>query len=168
VSKAAKQLNLISGYVWATSVQEALTLIQKGPFIIGTDWTTAMNQPDTNGIIKKPASGEARGGHEYVCRERDAQAGLWWFDNSWGDSWGKNGRFAYDDAGMSALLARGGDVTQPLPLGEPMPPPAPVDPDLAAWWADVKPWATSHTFSHKSKAGIAAYASIDLAQKKGL
>ena len=168
VNKAAKQLNFISGYVHATSVDEAKTLIQQGPFITGTDWTTPMDNPDANGIIKKPASGEVRGGHEYVCRERDAERGLWWFDNSWGTSFGKDGRFAYDDAGLAALMARGGDITQSVPLTEPPPTPTPADPDLEAWWTLTKPWATGHTFSTKTKAGKAANACIDLAKKKGL
>lgn len=168
VSKAAQQMNFISGYVWATTVEEAIALIQQGPFITGTDWTTAMDHPNSEGIILKPASGSVRGGHEYVCRQRDSSRGLWWFDNSWGDSWGKAGRFAYDDAGMAALLARGADITQSVPLTSPAPEPTPGDPDLVAWAADTKPWATSHTFSTMTKAGRAANAAIKLAKKKGL
>src|SRR5215471_13722721 len=93
VSKAAKQMGFTSGYVHATSVDEAKTLIQQGPFIIGTDWTTNMDSPNSEGIIKKPTGGQVRGGHEYVCRQRDAERDLWWFDNSWGESFGLQGRF---------------------------------------------------------------------------
>ncbi len=167
-SKAAKQLNFISGYVWATSLAEAMTLIQNGPFIAGTDWTTNMDKPNSEGIIKDPAGGQVRGGHEYVCRERDADKGLWWFDNSWGGTWGKSGRFAYDDAGLTALLGRGGDLTSSVPLTSPPPVPIPGDPDLVTWWTATKPWATGRTFVAGSKGGVASKACIDLAAKKGL
>ena len=50
-----------------------------------------MDNPDANGIIKKPASGEVRGGHD-MLPGRDAERGLWWFDNSWGTGFGKDGR----------------------------------------------------------------------------
>ena len=168
VNKAAQQLKFISGYVHATSVDEAKTLIQQGPFIIGTSWTTNMDNPNPQGIIKKPQGGTVRGGHEYVCRERDAENDLWWFDNSWGPTFGKAGRFAYDSNGMEALLAQGGDVTQSVPLSQPPPTPSPGDPDLETWWTATKPWAEGHAFSTKTKAGKAANASIDLAKKKGL
>jgi hypothetical protein len=130
-----------------------------------------MDSPNSEGIILKPASGTTRGGHEYVCRERDATRDLWWFDNSWGGSWGKGGRFAYNSAGLQALLDRGGDIAQSVPLTSPPPvpePPPEEDPDLATWWAATKPWATGRTFSSTTPAGKAARASIELANKKSL
>lgn len=169
VCKAAQQLGLISGYVHAMSLNEAKTLIQQGPFIFGTIWTTNLDSPNSDGFVKYPAKGTVRGGHEILCRERDAQKGWWWFDNSWGADWGKNGRFAIDDAGLTALLAQDGDMTQSVPVSEPPPDPNPnPDPDLATWWLETKPWATSRDWSSKTKAGKAALACIDLANKKGL
>lgn len=170
VNKAAQQLGFISGYVWATSVERAMTLIQQGPFIIGSDWTSYMDKPSTDGIIRTPASGTVRGGHEYLCYSRDAEHDLWWFWNSWGAGWGKQGTFAYNSAGLSALLARGGDITQSVPLTLPPPEPAPTpeNHDLQDWWTQVKPWATGRTFSATTKAGKAAHASIDLAKNKQL
>lgn len=171
VSKAAQQLGFISGYVWATSVDEAKTLIQQGPFIIGTVWTSNMDKPNSAGIITNPASGTVRGGHEYECFKRDKEADLWWFFNSWGGSWGYKGMFAYNSAGLAALLAKMGDVTQSVPLTAPPPEPTPPpdsDQDLIDWWKAAKPWATGRTFSSKTTAGKAAQASKDLAAKKGL
>jgi hypothetical protein len=174
VSKAAKALGYIKGYVWATSVSEAQTLIQQGPFIIGTLWTSNMDKPNSAGVITNPQSGSVRGGHEYECWKRDAEADLWWFFNSWGDSWGYRGMFAYNSAGLDALLQRGGDITQSVALDKPPPEPTPTpdnDPDVVAWWPLVKPWATpfaTHPASHHSHADIAARACLDLAKKKGL
>lgn len=172
VSKVAKNLGYISGYLWATSLPEAQTLIQQGPFIIGTEWTTGMEDPDDYGIIKNPSSGYVRGGHEYECFARDAENDLWWFWNSWGSSWGLNGSFAYNSAGLSALLSRGGDITQSVPIVKPPPEPTPEeDADLVAWWPLVKPWATpfaTHPATHHYPADVAARACLDLAKKKGL
>jgi hypothetical protein len=168
VSKAAQQMGFISGYVWATSVDEAKTLIQQGPFIIGTEWTSNMDKPNASGVIKNPAGGMIRGGHEYECFKRDASADLWWFYNSWGDSWGKQGTFAYNSAGMAALLARMGDVTQSVPLASPPPEPT-TDTDLVDWWKLTKPWALPHAgHPKKTVADKAAHACIDLAKKRGL
>lgn len=171
VSKAAKELGLISGYVWATSVERAMTLIQDGPFIIGTDWTSVMDKPTAEGIVKTPEGGSVRGGHEYQCFARDAEKDLWWFWNSWGPGWGKNGTFAYSSAGLMALLKRGGDICQSVPNTMPPPEPTPVPDEheeLQAWWTTAKPWATGRVFSPTSKAGKAANASIELAKKKQL
>lgn len=172
VNKAAQQLGYIKGYIWATDIERAKTLIQQGPFIIGTQWTTNLDKPDINGKIANPAGGGIRGGHEYLCFKRDAENDLWWFYNSWGSGWGKSGTFCYDSAGFTALLQRGGDVTQSVALDKPMPPPTPPTPakdqDLIDWWVLTKPWATRSGFSTTGKAGKAARASIDLAKKKGL
>jgi hypothetical protein len=167
VNKAAQQLGYIGGYVHATSVAEAVSLIQKGPFIVGTNWTTNMDNCPSSGIIKNPAGGTVRGGHEYECFGRDAVKDLWWFCNSWGPTWGKAGTFAYNSAGLAALLAQAGDATQPTPITAPPPTPTPGDPDLDAWWKLTQPWTKEH-HSTTSTAGKAAYASIDLAKKKGL
>lgn len=169
VNKAAQQLGYINGYVWGTTLDEAKGLIQNGPFIVGTNWTTYMDDPGSDGIIRNPAGGSVRGGHEYVCRERDASRGLWWFDNSWGLGFGVAGRFAYDDAGLMALMAQGGDMTQSTPNTLPPPIPEPTtDQDIVEWWTATKPWATGHFFSRIGKAGKAASASVTLAQRKGL
>lgn len=170
INKAAQQKGLISGYQHAVNLSQALGLIQKGPFIIGTNWTSNLDEPDAEGIVHNPSSGQIRGGHEYVCRERDAARGLWWFDNSWGESFGLKGRFAYDDAGLTLLMGQGGDMTQSVPLTEPSPEPTPptADPDVLAWWAQVKPWATGHFMTKLTKAHMAAEASLKLAHTKGL
>lgn len=171
VSKAAKQLGYISGYVHATSVDGCKTMIQQGPFIVGSDWTTNMDAAGSDGIIPNPAGGSVRGGHEYECFARDAEADLWWFWNSWGVTWGFNGTFAYNSAGLAALLLRGGDATQSVPITAPAPTPTPTptptDQDLVDWWKATEPWAIEHHSTH-SIAGIAAHACLDLADKKGL
>jgi hypothetical protein len=141
VAKVAQRRGLISGYRHAMSVDEAHGALQAGPFIIGTDWLTGMDSPRPDGTVS--VSGGSRGGHEYLCREYDATRDLWWFDNSWGRSFGVAGRFAYDTPGLEALLGRQGDITALVPLSQPAPTPGPITrsftPEQAAAleeWAD--------------------------------
>lgn len=124
VAKVAKARGLISGYRHATTVAEAHGALQAGPFIIGTEWLTGMDNPGPDGVVT--VSGSSRGGHEYVCRQYDAERDLWWFDNSWGTGFGLGGRFAYSTAGLESLLGRQGDITAFVPVTEPAPAPGPA------------------------------------------
>ncbi len=126
-----------------------------------------MDACPSSGIIKNAAGGSVRGGHEYECFGRDAERDLWWFCNSWGPNWGKNGTFAYDSAAMAAFMARGSDIAQGVPVSAPLPVPTPADADLSAWWAATKPWSAPHK-TGATKAGKAAAACNALALKKGL
>ena len=140
VAKEALSLGLIAGYQHITSVSAAQTAIQSGPFIVGTDWYTGMDSPTAAGLVT--ATGTVRGGHEYECHEYDAEHDLWWFYNSWGTSYGVEGRFCYSSQTFASLLANQGDATVFTPLGvpapTPTPPPAPAagititDPTLVA------------------------------------
>ena len=126
VATVAKTDGYISGYLHATSVAAAHTAIQAGPFIQGTNWFTGMDTPDANGVVT--ATGTVRGGHEYVCREYDAVNDLWWYDNSWGPSFGVQGRFAMTSATLATLLAQSGDITALVPVNKPAPVPTPPTP----------------------------------------
>lgn len=130
VAKACQRAGLISGYTHITSVAAAQTAIKTGPFIVGTSWYSSMDEPEADGLVT--VGGLVRGGHEYVCDGYDAENDLWWFTNSWGASWGKQGRFCMSSASFARLLAEQGDATVFLPAAAPFPPepPAPTpDPD---------------------------------------
>lgn len=124
VAQAAKAAGLISGYVHATSLAAAQTAIQTGPFIVGSDWYTSMDNPDSSGVVT--VSGSIRGGHEYECIGYDQATDLWELVNSWGTSFGVGGHFFYSSASFSKLLADQGDITQFVPLSKPAPVPTPV------------------------------------------
>lgn len=124
VAKAAKNAGLISGYTHMTSLAACQTAIQGGPFIVGSDWHSSMDNPDANGLVT--VSGTVRGGHEYECIGYDAATDLWEFVNSWGTSYGKAGHFFYSSASLMKLLAADGDATQFTPLSQPAPVPTPA------------------------------------------
>lgn len=129
VAKAAKNASLISGYQHMTSLEACQTAIQQGPFIVGSNWYTSMDSPDSGGLVV--AKGTVRGGHEYLCRVYDADADLWWLDNSWSLQFGVQGRFCYSSATLKFLLSEDGDATQftPLTVTPPVPqPPQPPEP----------------------------------------
>lgn len=123
VSKAAQSKGLISGYVHATSVDACKTAIMTGPFIVGSNWYTGMDDPDSTGLVT--ATGTVRGGHEYLCRGYDPSTDLWDLDNSWGTGYGVLGTFRYSSPTLAKLLAESGDATQPIPITAPAPTPTP-------------------------------------------
>jgi hypothetical protein len=98
-------------------------LIRTGPFMIGTNWLSGMDNPNGEGLVR--ARGTVRGGHEYEVLNYDASKAWWECVNSWSDSWGKRGHFFIPDADMAKLLAAQGDATALTPLTQPAPTPTP-------------------------------------------
>jgi hypothetical protein len=132
VAKAAKNAGFISGYTHITSIAAAQTAIQTGPFIVGSDWYTSFDSPDSNGLVDIAKGATVRGGHEYECIGYDAADDLWEMVNSWGTSFGVEGHFFYSTATFRALLASQGDATVLIALAAPAPTPTPPPPPAAA------------------------------------
>lgn len=64
------------------------------PPITTTMWYESYNRPEADGRLPLP-SGNQVGGHAFVQsgKETVGDRVKVWFDNSWGEGWGKNGRF---------------------------------------------------------------------------
>lgn len=123
IAKVLKARGLISGYLHATSLEAFLTALSQGPVIAGLAWREDMFNVDQTGRIK--ITGAVAGGHEIVFDQLDVENKRAWFTNSWGPSWGINGRayLTWDD--MATLLADSGDVTVFVPVSQPAPTPTP-------------------------------------------
>lgn len=127
VAKVLKNRGLISGYQHATSMNALLNALQDQSVIVGTEWRNNMFYPDSDGRLH--ITGSVAGGHEYCLDQIDVENERVWVQNSWGNSWGVNGRayLTWDD--MTTLLSADGDCTIFTPLTAPAPtptPPAPV------------------------------------------
>ena len=130
-AKVVTDLEHYSGYTWALNAQEiAVGVGYKGPCILGLPWYQGMYATDTAGFIHR--SGELIGGHcllaigvkivwkswinRFFSRKWDNvdyDRSYVTLHNSWGPSWGQNGRAKLSLSDLEALLAEQGDACFP-------------------------------------------------------
>lgn len=125
-AQAAVNMGLISGYLHCFSLADVLDALQQHPVMIGANWYSSFDQPDSTGLVAIGANATVRGGHEFLCRGVDVTSGVLYFDNSWGSGWGDQGSFSMAYATLDRLLSEQGDATIALPLSVPAPQPVPV------------------------------------------
>lgn len=130
VAKAATGFGYISSYSHAFSWIDAVTALTIGPIIIGINWFSGFDEPDSDGLVH--AIGTIRGGHEVCCDEIDSDNKLVWFRNSWSDQWGSQGRACMTWDAFDVILAQDGDATVLAPLTALTPTPVPTPPSQAA------------------------------------
>jgi hypothetical protein len=165
VAKVLKSAGLSSGYQHTFSLRDALLALVDRPLITGINWYNSMFTPDTDGRVQPDGRTGFAGGHEVVADEIDVDGQRVWFTNSWGTSWGVDGRFYMTFEDWGHLLALQGDVTvlvpvtepAPTPTPQPVPIPEPDDPD-AAFATVLKPWAARRHTGGNAAAAKAAKA----------
>ena len=148
LAKALVMLGLADKYSHAFSYGALVTaLTTLGPVSLGLEWENSMMETTSDGQIKVDLSSGVAGGHQVFARKFDADLDRVWIDNSWGESWGLDGRGWFQGTELTALLKRQGDVTVPhlVTAGAPAPtPPAVVgDKDLVATF---KAWMAGHGY----------------------
>lgn len=116
VAKVAKTEGYSSSYKHAFGLDHMLSALQLHPVICGTTWTQNMFTPNSKGFLTP--TGAVAGGHEYLCLGCNVDQEFFTFLNSWGASWGVNGRFYITFANYTKLLNDQGDVTVPIPVAK--------------------------------------------------
>jgi C1A family cysteine protease len=99
--------------VWGYSVEDIAKFIyENGPVVAGTRWYYSMSNPDPNGFVR--AYGAYEGGHAWTIYGVDSKWETFFAINSWGTSFGRNGRFFIKFNEMDKLLKEGGQVCSAL------------------------------------------------------
>lgn len=110
VSKAAAQMGFITAYSHAFGLDQVLGALTIQPVIVGTNWYENMFTP-VNGLVAP--GGAIAGGHEYLLLGLNVTSKTVTALNSWGSSWGTNGRFKMTWNTLLRLLTEDGDCTVP-------------------------------------------------------
>jgi hypothetical protein len=149
VAKVLQKAGLISGYQHTFTLDDALKALQVVPLIVGTVFLADMEEPNSAGLVS--VSGAELGGHEYIADEYDSQRGWVGFQNSWGTSFGVNGRFYMQAEDFGTLLERDGDVVAFTPNTQPAPQPTPDPAEDAdeAFAGTLHSWLDTHPRANK-------------------
>lgn len=127
-AKVCKTLGFYRSYQWGLSLEEtARGLAYSGPAVLGISWYEGMDRPDARGFLRPV--GSIRGGHAILMQairvvyrnplRRSSWADVDWhrsyvvLHNSWGRSWGTDGRAKLSLADLGHLLADQGEACFP-------------------------------------------------------
>jgi len=126
-AKALSKMGHLRSYVWAFSLQPGVEwVLTQGPVVLGTNWYTSFQRPDSEGIVWITPRARVDGGHAFLWRGADTRRALALCTNSWGDGWGRSGDFAIPFRDLERLIHEDGEVCtavqQRLGAKEEMPP----------------------------------------------
>jgi len=108
-----KERGLIKGYVWGKTINDIARFVNdRGPVIMGTKWFQDMAVPDPSGFARP--TGAYEGGHAWMVYGVDVQWETFMCANSWGNTYGRNGRFFVRFKDMEKLMADGGQACSAL------------------------------------------------------
>jgi len=110
-AKVLKERGHISAYAFTQDVETLIHFVlNNGPTPIGVSWYEGMDRVDSEGYIYP--TGSTRGGHcvivDGVVRGVEGEVDRFRIRNSWGSSWGFNGRCRIKVEDLQSLLFSGG------------------------------------------------------------
>jgi hypothetical protein len=99
----------VKEYRWAFSINAVLDWLgTMGPVVLGTSWFANMFDPTDKGFVIP--SGTNEGGHCYLALGYDDVRKAVRCVNSWGKSWGQQGRFWIDYKDLDGLIKNAGEA----------------------------------------------------------
>ena len=113
--KVLRNRNIISTYAFAKDIAEIKWwILNRGSVIVGTPWTSDMLMANESNIVR--ISGQIVGGHAYLLVGIKEINGKEYFiiQNSWGKSWGIDGRAYISVEDFKILFAYGGEALATL------------------------------------------------------
>ena len=118
-AKVLKERGHIDAYAFTQDAQTlALFVLNHGPTPIGVDWHAGMERVDSEGYIYP--TGRVRGGHciivDGVVFGVEGEVDRFRLRNSWGSSWGLNGRCRIRVEDLQRLFSAGGTAGMAVDL----------------------------------------------------
>ena len=111
--KAGKKRGWYGGYRWAFSEFDlALAVGNFGPAVLGINWYSGMNEPDSKGFVTP--TGALEGGHAILCNGIHIKTGVYRLHNSWSRKWGFFGDCFITRKDMAFLLKERGEACIPV------------------------------------------------------
>lgn len=132
---------LITRYEWiendgdpAATVRSIVGALAERPVVIGIPWLDSFDWPDKDGLIRITVGATVRGGHALIVDECNVTTGEIGITNSWGPSWGVEGRCYMTWETLAEVLSMWGDACVPIYV-------APGSESASrSWWRRILDW----------------------------